>query len=77
MYVTFDIIFPPSFWIDPGKISELSGILPPAKPLSTSSMEYEDVSLVNVDPSQQSRQYSDDMDEDEHHHGPGVQCAQQ
>ncbi len=80
LYVKFEVIFPPSNWLDKSKIPTLESLLPPRQPLRTipADAHVEEVVLSEVDPNRRER--GDEMDEDDEHGqggGPQVQCAQQ
>jgi DnaJ family protein A protein 2 len=87
LYVTFEVVFPPSNWTSAANLKALETALPPRrKPeLPASSSEIEEVSLSEIDPRRQqqgsnrrgagggSRNAYDeeDYDDDDHHHGGG------
>ncbi|KAG1142193.1 hypothetical protein G6F37_002285 [Rhizopus arrhizus] len=82
LFVKFTVEFPQSNWTDQDTIKQLEAILPPRPTLPTFSDKHvDDVVLVDAEGYQGRNNashsaYNDDEDED-HHHGPGVQCAQQ
>lgn len=81
LYVRFEVEFPSSYWISPESLTQLAAILPAAEPIP-SHKDYEEVVLSAVDPSQQARAQAggsadEDMEDEQHSHGPNVQCAQQ
>jgi len=81
LFVSFDIEFPQPHWTNTETILKLERILPPKTPISVPpNAETEEVVLSVMDSSQQSRaaQMENGYDDDEDgHHGPQVQCAQQ
>ncbi|KAG1560786.1 hypothetical protein G6F49_002385 [Rhizopus delemar] len=82
LFVKFTVEFPQSNWTDQDTIKQLEAILPPRPTLpSFGDKHVDDVVLVDAEGYQGRNNashsaYNDDEDED-HHHGPGVQCAQQ
>ncbi len=83
LFIQFDIVFPPANWLPASDLASLEKLLPAKKPLpSTSGKVVDECVLENVDPSRMagSNRASAgrmDVDDDEDHGQPGVQCAQQ
>ncbi|KAI8981931.1 HSP40/DnaJ peptide-binding protein [Mycotypha africana] len=81
LFVKFSVDFPEPNWTSPEKIAALEAILPPRPAVpSFGSKHVEDVVMADADGYQSSsRAHGHDgyEDEEEHHAGPGVQCAQQ
>ncbi|KAL2916545.1 Type I HSP40 co-chaperone [Polyrhizophydium stewartii] len=80
LFVSFEIIFPPTNWTSPAQLAALEKILPPRQALPpTNGAEVDEVVLSAVDPMHQRRSQSAPMDEDDEHagNGPSVQCQQQ
>ncbi|XP_023225961.1 dnaJ homolog subfamily A member 2-like [Centruroides sculpturatus] len=84
LYVKFDVQFPENYFINEEKLKELEMLLPPRSPFEMPIGEHvEEVDLHDYDPSTAGssggggRSEVYDSDEEEHHRGPGVQCAHQ
>lgn len=81
LYIKFDVKFPPPNFNSPEAIAKLEEILPPRNISDVpADAMVDDVTLEDVDPSQQGRaqQHAHNMDEDEDHPGgERVQCASQ
>jgi len=83
LYIQFDVKFPPNYFNDIDKILALEQILPPRNPsgLPADVMDFEEVQLEEIDPSQQARAAGNAMEEDDEEHtghgGDRVQCASQ
>ncbi|KAI8365554.1 ATPase GET3 [Blakeslea trispora] len=80
LFVKFTVEFPQSNWTDEDTIKKLESVLPPRKTLpSFGDKHLDEVVLVDAEGYQGRAGASayDEDDEDHHHGGPGVQCAQQ
>jgi DnaJ family protein A protein 2 len=81
LYVHFNVKFPSPSSIQPSQLALLEQVLPPRNPLEKPGpgMHVDEVVLSEVDHTRYNRSTSNDMEEedDDGHHGPGVQCAQQ
>ncbi|KAG1180308.1 hypothetical protein G6F70_000472 [Rhizopus microsporus] len=81
LFIKFIIDFPPPNWTAPENIAALEHILPPRPVLpSFGNKHVDEVVMADAQPYQTGssgrNQNAYDEDEDDHH-GPGVQCAQQ
>ncbi|CAO3697000.1 unnamed protein product [Rhizopus microsporus] len=81
LFIKFIIDFPPPNWTAPENIAALEHILPPRPALpSFGNKHVDEVVMADAQPYQTGssgrNQNAYDEDEDDHH-GPGVQCAQQ
>ena len=77
LYVSFKINFPANGSLSPKDLQTLETCLT-RDPMPMISGETEDVVLSNVDPIKQKRQQEEqEMDDEDGHGQPGVQCAQQ
>lgn len=81
LYVRFEVDFPSPYWTTPENIAQLVPILPAAE-APTIPEDSEEVVLSAVDPAKQARAQAgssvdEDMEDEQHSQGPGVQCAQQ
>lgn len=85
LYVKFDVQFPENYFINEEKLKELEMLLPPRTAFEMPIGEHvEEVDLHDYDPNTAGssgmgggRSEVYDSDEEEHHRGPGVQCAHQ
>lgn len=83
LYIKFEVQFPENHFIDEESLKELERLLPERVPFQMPIGEHvEEVDLHDYDPSTASssgggRSEAYDSDDEEHHRGPGVQCAHQ
>lgn len=82
LYVTFQIKFPDNHFTTEDKMKILESVLPPRPPFVMPSGEnVEEVDLMDYDPNDRSgysrRTEAYASDDEDHVHGPGVQCAHQ
>lgn len=82
LYVTFQIKFPDNHFTTEDKMKILESVLPPKPPFSMPIGEnVEEVDLMDYDPNDRSgysrRTEAYASDDEDHVHGPGVQCAHQ
>lgn len=81
LVIKFEVDFPD--YLDEKSIKSIESVLKKKSPAIPSGMPVEEVTLANYDQFRSSSKNKsnlhddDDMDYDDHEHGPNVQCAQQ
>jgi chaperone protein DnaJ len=79
LYIQFEVEFPPNFWASPEQLKFLENVLPPRpQPMVLDDKTVDEYDLEIFDEMKFNKNARKAHDEDDdHHEGPSVQCAQQ
>lgn len=75
LFIKFNVVFPDKLNVE--QIQKLQSLGLPKMEKVNKKSDYIEVSLYDVDQRHDERETYEDSDDERHHRGPGVQCAQQ